>query len=71
MDTKAIIEKAKALRSFLHKIPERSFEEVKTKQTLMTFLKENTSFEEMADQPWVKDAMIAEGVPDEMLSESY
>ena len=71
MDTKAIIEKVKALRSCLHKIPERSLEEVKTKQTLMTFLKENTSFEEMADQPWVKDAMIAEGVPDEMFSESY
>ncbi len=29
------------------------------------------SAEEMADQSWVKDAMIAEGVPDEMLSESY
>ena len=29
------------------------------------------SAEEMADQPWVKDAMNSEGVPDEMLSESY
>ncbi len=48
----AILKKVKALRSCLHKIPERSLEEVKTKQTLMTFLKENTSFELVDNGGW-------------------
>ena len=38
---------------------------------VFSFGSKKFSAEEMADQPWVKDAMIAEGVPDEMLSESY
>ncbi len=48
----AILEKVKALRGCLHKIPERSLEEVKTKQMLMTFLKENTSFELVDNGGW-------------------
>ena len=52
MDTKVILEKVKELRSCLHKIPERSLEEGKTKQTLMTFLKENTSFELVDNGGW-------------------
>ena len=38
---------------------------------VFSFGSKKFSAEGMVDQSWVKDAMIAEGVPDEMLSESY
>ncbi len=70
----AIFEKIKALRSRLHKIPERSLEEVKTKQTLMAFLKENTSFQlvdkggwfyafHQADETKCEEKAVGNGVP--------
>ena len=58
MDTKSEtelkdeLEKVIELRHSLHKIPEKSLEETKTKETLMTFLKENTSFEIVDKDSW-------------------
>lgn len=46
------LEKVIALRHSLHKIPEKSLEETKTKETLMAFLKENTSFEIVDNGSW-------------------
>ncbi len=40
---KELLDKIIALRKRLHEIPEKSFKETKTKQTLMQFLRENTT----------------------------